>query len=198
MPRRTLLFIAILTAVTIGLITLALATDQKQKIQITPRAPTVTQKVVEKTTNVYFAPESVQLSSNQNIATVDIMANTSGNPITGVQVEISYDPKLITNVRIAMPPDAESLFRGRSNSFLLFNEVKPQEGRANYAIAIQPTGKSVTGVGKVAKLTFSGARPFSVTETLLALTENTVVTEENETESVLKGTVPLTILFSSP
>src|SRR5438876_502062 len=105
MPKKTTLLILILTVVTGALIYLAVQSDKNaQKIQQTIKPPiiktTPAVHVVEKTATVYFSVSSVNATTSVPVS-VDLMVNSGKSSITGVQVELTFDPKVLTNVSIA-------------------------------------------------------------------------------------------------
>lgn len=195
MPRKTLILILILAAVTGILIFLAI-TSQTSKQPITTQAPAPTIKSAEKTAKVLFNPQNIDLSTTAASPTssVDILVDSGGADISGVQVELQYDPKALTNVIITPAVDETSFF-GNSGS-ILFNDVKRDTGRISYAVAISAGQAGKKGVGKIATLTFSKAfgGPVSTQVTFL---DKTLVTVLGANESALKETVPLNITLSS-
>lgn len=194
MPKKTLYLIIVLTLVTGVLIFLAL-TSRALKQPTTTQNVIPTSKPVEKTAKVLFNPQNVDLSTGTSTpaSSVDILVDTGGAEISGVQVELQYDPKALTNVVIQPSVDAASFFS--TGSIVLFNDVKRETGRVSYAIAISQGQTAKRGVGKIAALTFQKAfgAPVSTTVTFL---DKTLVTILGENDSALKETVPLTVILS--
>jgi hypothetical protein len=197
MPKKTTTLILILAAVT-GIL-LFLAISETRKPSETPAVVTPTKKPVVKTAKVFFNPQNLDLSagSASPTSTIDIMVDTGGAAITGVQTELQYDPKAITNVRMTPATDATSLF-GTTASVLFCDVDEPTPGRISCALAISPTQSPKTGIGKVATLSFQKAINAPATTTINFL-DKTLVTILGENESVLKESMPLNItLGQSP
>ncbi len=193
MPKKTTILILILAAVTGILLFLAISETKKPQTPSRPVAPT--KKPVEKTAKVFFSPQNLDLSSGTASPTssVDIMVDTGKAAIAGVQAELAYDPKALSNVRLVPATDQSSFFG--STSVVLFNEASQQTGRISYAIAISPGGNARKGVGKIATLTFQKA--FNApSATQVAFLDKTLVTILGENESVLKESIPLNITLS--
>src|SRR4030067_2808404 len=135
MPKRTLLLIVVLIIVTVGLVWLSVYTVPQEK------APTVTKKPAV----VPFAKTTITLSSSPsavtnelNLYSLDTQISTGDNKITAVQLEISYDPKALTNVDI-LPGDF------LNDPIVLLKNVDEKNGRISYAIAIKMGQAAVSG-----------------------------------------------------
>ena len=195
MPRKTLILILILAGVTGILIFLALK-SQTGRQPVSTQNPAPTLPTVAKTARVLFNPQNVDLTTSAATPTssVDILVDSGGADISGVQLELQYDPKALTSVKITPTIDSTSFFGSSAN--VLFNDVKNDTGRISYAIAISAGQAGKTGVGKIATLTFSKAfgAPVSTQVTFL---DKTLVTILGANESALKETVPLNITLSS-
>lgn len=189
-PGKTLVLIAILITLTVVLLGIAISIGRKSATrQVVTLSPTP--QMVEKTAEIYFSPSSLDLSVGSSSATVDIIANTGKSPVTGVQVDISYNPSLISNVRVLPPDDNLSLFGPASSYTTLFTDTKTP-GKVSFALGINPTDSPKTGKGSVGKISFSvvkGATPTAE----LSFGEGTIVTSKETQESILDSTFPLTI-----
>lgn len=198
MPRKTTIFIAILAVVTAILVILAIQNEQSPlRTTETTTTPTPTADI-PKTTNVTFLPTKIDATSGLPLS-VDIVADTNTDQISGIQLELQYDPKLLTNVKIAKPDT--SLFGAANNYTVLFSEVNPALGRISYAVAIQPTQSPISGVGKVATITFQRATQTDATpsvQTTISFIDKTMVTKLNETQTVLNKTNSLTVQLVTP
>ncbi|HVZ67571.1 MAG TPA: cohesin domain-containing protein [Patescibacteria group bacterium] len=195
MPKKTTILIIILALVTGVLLFLAISEGQKQTSQVNQVVPT--QKPVEKTSKVFFSPQNIDLSTNTATAgpTVDLMVDSGGSNIAGVQAELQYDPKAITNVKVSPASDATGFFG--PSAVVLFNDVDQQTGRISFAIAISPNQKAAKGVGKLATISFSKAFGATTPTTTINFLDKTLVTQLGQTESVLKEAAPLNITLSS-
>lgn len=201
MQKNTLMLIIFLSVVTVFLILIAIRYQPPKTLPVQPQ-PTPT--IIEKTSSVYFLPDNISAVLNKQM-TADIFVDTNAKPITGVQVELAFDPKVVRNVKINPPSSnvtsaSNNFFGGEREYSVLFKEVNQNSGRVSYAIAITPTSAAKTGVGKVAELSFSvvssAASIPNQGSSIISFTEKTMVTSEGITESVLKDTKPLTITLS--
>ena len=199
MPRKTTIFIAILAVVTAVLVILAIQNEQSPLRTTTETTTTPTPTAtIPKTTNITFLPTKIDATSGLPLS-VDIVADTNTDQISGIQLELQYDPKLLTNVKIAKPDN--SLFGAPNSYSVLFSEVNPALGRISYAAAIQPTLSPVSGVGKVATITFQKATQASATpsvQTTISFIDKTMVTKLNEAQTVLNKTNSLTVQLITP
>ncbi|HVZ11889.1 MAG TPA: hypothetical protein VG965_02575 [Patescibacteria group bacterium] len=190
MPKQTTILIVILAVVTGVLIFLAL-TNQNLKFANNNQATTPTPTPVKKTAKVYFNPTTVEGGAAP--VSVDMMVDTGGSPIAGVQAELQYDPNVLSAVKVVPAVDATSFFG--TNSTILFNDVKATTGRVSYVIAI-PAGQSgKSGVGKIGSLVFERAPGATALSTTVTFLDKTLVTMLNVNSSVLNTTTPLTITF---
>lgn len=194
MPRKTTILILILATVTGILLFLAVSEGknlQAPKTSITPK------KQVQKTARVFFSPQNIDLSSASGsaVSTVDILVDTGGSQVAGVQVEAQYDPKSLTSLSLIPAAHSQGFFGSQAN--ILFNEIIPATGRISFAIAVSPDQSPKNGVGRIATLSFQ--RNFNATSsaTTINFLNKTIVTILGENESILKESVPLNVTLSS-
>jgi hypothetical protein len=195
MPRKTTILILILAAVT-GLL-LFLAVTEGRKPQPPKQETAVPVKEpVQKTARVFFSPQNIDLSSGAATpaSTVDLLIDTGGQEIVGVQIEIQYDPQSLSNLRLTPALDQVSFFG--PSAVVLFNEANPATGRISYAVAISPNEQAKTGIGKVAAVSFSKAFNAQGTTSIRFL-DKTIVTILGENESILKESLPLNVTLSA-
>lgn len=198
MPKKTTIFIAILTVITVGLIYLALTTQDQQVTQPESESPQAQEEqVVEKTAVLSFLPETVTLSPQAPTTTLDIVLDSGIHVVSGVQVELLYDPQAISNVEVTS--SNPSLLGTINQDFIvLFSNVDQLQGRVSYAAGITPSSdKVVTGDGSILTLTITKNPSFEGTETPIAFLDKSAVTEEGITESVLNTSTPLIVQFSN-
>ena len=190
MPKKTTILIAILAIITVVLLVLALTTGQNLQnlTQMTP-----SKKPVQKTTSVYFAPAQVELAPT-GPTSADIMVDTQGSDISGVQIEAQYDPKVLSNVQILPTADSTGFFG--SKEIILLNDVIPATGRISYAVAISAGESTKKGVGKIATISFQKAPGTTLSTSSIDLLDKTLVTQLGENTSVLQKTQPLNIIIS--
>ena len=115
-----------------------------------------------------------------NKYSTDITVDTHSNSITAVQIELSYDPKLLSDVVIT-PADFFP------NNVVLINKVDQENGRITFAVAAAQNEDTVKGSGKLATITFSSA-PYQIATTVIRFMPKTSVTGVETTASLLKST----------
>lgn len=195
MPKKTTILI-ILLAITTGVLVFFAITSGSQKelqegITTVPKS-----KVVEKTAKIFFNPQNIDVSASPpgDIYTVDILVDTGGVEITGVQAELQFDQKAIVNVGLSPTVEVNSFFGGTANVPL--NEVNLETGRISYIITVGPDQTSKKGIGKIATLSFQKAFN-SPPATTISFLNKTLVTKLGANESILKETTPLNIILST-
>jgi len=184
MPRKTLILIIFLAIVTVGLLILALIPNLKTPVKTTPKSTAI---IRDAQTNLSFsAPiisSSSALQSNVEIA-------TGRNKVTGVQLELSFDPKVLTNVDIA----PGTFF---TDPVIILKKIDAENGRITYALGIGLGQKAVTGRGTLAVVTFIPV--VGATEsTSINFLPKTEVAAQGQIMSVLKTSSGATINLISP
>lgn len=191
MSKRTLILIAFLTILTAFFIYIAVSQRQGQNsVPVTSVTPT--KKPVPAYTTIALTPQTLSLSSNSGslAVTIDTGAKNKANAVTAVQLELQYDPKMLSNVTIT----AGSFI---PNASPLVSQVDPLTGRITYALAIPPSGNGAVGAGTVATITFTSRIPRGGS-TKVSVLPTTLVTAQGIAESVfLKGS-GATISFGTP
>lgn len=191
MQKRTLILIIVLTALTALLVFLAIRNERQMVDQTTQDPSEVTVQELDKTAELSFSPNTVMLSSSSAVATVDIMIDTKEHSVDGVQLELVYDPTVLTNVRISPPSD--TFFGGPGDSNNLFNDVDATRGRISYWLGINPTLTSKSGSGVVAQISFSLNPSSTASEAAIGVLERSMITESSTHTNVLATPSPLTI-----
>ncbi len=196
MPKKTTLLIVVLAIVTAVLLFLAINQSGKQnnppQVSTTP-----TETPVVKSAKVFFNPTNIDLSAGSSATptSVDIMVDSGGQDIAGVQAELEFSPQALTNVKLVPAADATGFFGTGAN--VLFNDVYPTTGRISFAIAIGPTQSGKKGVGKIATLTFQKGFGATTSATTINFLDKTLVTIPDRGESALKDASPLNITLTS-
>jgi len=198
MNTRTLILIVILGVITIGLVVLAIQSQSQPQPAVTTPSdqPAITEKEVNPTSVLYFEKAvdgtvSTGSSSATTTTPLNIMLNSYQNQIMGAQIEISYDPQVLSNVKITTPATSPNSFFGEASSFIVLdNTVKQNEGRISYVIAMSPSSEAKKGIGTIGTLTFSkkGTLP-----TTISFLEKSNVQELGTVTSVLKEAQSITI-----
>ncbi len=188
MPRKTLALISGLVLVTVILFVVALRAGQQQQQPVKPQNETNTAVKAEPTipahTVLTVGPNPLEVGQGQ-LGTAQISVDTSDNNVTAIQLEMGYDPNLLSNVKIVPGP----LFK---NPAVLIDKNDPVKGRYTYAFGITPSGQPITGKGVIATVTFTPKAGSAGKQTQLGLLPTTLVTARGIADSVMKtssGTV---------
>lgn len=199
MPKKTTILIAVLVLFTAGLIYIAIKTEQQVPPEIVEETlteeellnliPTISPK-----TQISFQPAVLSTIDNpQSEYTVDVTVNTNGQAVSGIQLELSYDPEILSNVTVT--PSENNLFG--TNPAVLINSVDQDLGRISYAIALGGLNDDeVTGNGNIASITFN-ANTALAQNTQISILPKTTVRSLRSTNSLLQNALPLNIIFST-
>lgn len=156
--KQTLILIIFLTLFTAGLLILALNKSSYQpKIAYKLPIPSITVKKSVADTLLLFGDLEVVPSSTAS-GTVQpkfdkyllpILVKTGTNKITAVQLEMAFDPNVLTNIDIKPSNFLEG-------PIILINEINSRSGRISYALGIAPSASESgkQGEGTLATLTF--------------------------------------------
>jgi hypothetical protein len=162
----------------LALITVALLLTALSAKKFSPKQ----QAVVPTPTPAAYVQSNLSLSSPQKnsngVYSSNVEISTGNNQVTGVQIDISYDPTVLTNVDIK----TGSFF---TNPTVLSKKIDAEKGILTYTLFVNPAQKSVSGSGTVAVLSFStlaGAK----TPTKINLLPTSEAVAMGQFESVLK------------
>jgi len=137
MPRKTLILIGLLSLITIILLGIALLGFSNTN------KPGTQQIKALKTTLSVLAPVA-----SSSAYTANVTLTTERKKVTAVQIELIYDPKVLTNVDIK----PGSFF---PNPTILSKKIDAVKGRISYVLGIGLGQSSVNGNGTVAILSFT-------------------------------------------
>lgn len=193
MPKKTLALITGLVLVTIVLFVVALRAGQQQNAPSTPQ-PSQTAQQPEPTTPAFtvleLSPNPLTVAPGQQ-GRAEVTINTDQNDVTAVQLELGYDPNIITNVKVT--PGALI-----TNPAILIDKNDPTAGRYTYAFGITPNGTPIKGTGVVATVTFTTRANANGQETQLGLLPTTLVTARGVANSVLKSGTGTVVTVGTP
>lgn len=187
MSRKTLALIITLLVLTIILVVVAIYTQGKQASNTDGQA--AQEQASLSTPTPEFAQTTLLLSPNPvypnntgstSATTVNVEIDTGTNEVSAVQLEIQYDPSVLTNMRVT-PGD----FFPTPN-VLPIGGVDQRNGRITYAIGPANIRQSQKGTGTVAVLHFTPRTVAGVTESEITLLESSLVTQLGQAKSVLK------------
>ena len=180
MPKKTLALISGLVVVTIVLFIIALRAGQQTSAPSVPPTPQVQPTAMTPAhTILNIGPNPITVAPG-TVGHVAITMNTSDNNVTAVQLELGYDPNVISNVKVVPGP----LF---ANPVVLINKNNPTTGRYTYAFGITPGATPVTGNGIVATVTFTPLPGTLGKQMQLGLLPTSLVTARGVAQSVLKS-----------
>ncbi|MBA3723447.1 MAG: hypothetical protein H0W89_00945 [Candidatus Levybacteria bacterium] len=182
MPRKTLALITGLVVVTVILFVVALRAGQQQNAPSTPQPTGVAQQpepTIPAFTVLALSPNPVTVAPGQQ-GTAQVTIDTSENDVTAVQLELGYDPNVLTNVKV-LPGTLIA------NPAVLIDKNDPAAGRYTYAFGITPNGTPVKGTGVVATVTFTVKAGTAGQQSQLGLLPTTLVTARGVAESVMKS-----------
>jgi hypothetical protein len=120
--------------------------------------------------------EEIRNSTASGTYEVDVNIDTSKNEVITTQLELSYNPKEITNIDIR----PGSFFK---NPTVAFKRIDASNGRVTYALANKSNEKPVKGKGVIAVITF---RKIVSGETYINFLPQTQVGAPGISESVLR------------
>lgn len=192
MPKKTTILIVILAIVTGILIFLAVRSDQGQNLLSNDQATTPTQ--VQPYASMSFENPTLDASTGPATQSVNILIDTAGKPIAGAQIELSYNPSVLTDVVVKTPQ--VSFFGANPN--ILINSVDSAQGRISYAVGMSATETEKSGKGTLATITFTVNRLAGATTTSLTFLPKSAVTTLSSQGSILNATAPLEIKLISP
>jgi len=190
MPKKTLALISGLVVVTVVLFIIALHAGQQTSAPSVPQTPQVQPTaMIPAHTTLDVGPNPIMVAPGE-VGHVDITMNTSDNNVTAVQLELGYDPHLVSNVKVT----TDAFF---ANPVILINKNNPVTGRYTYAFGITPGGSPVTGTGVVATVTFTPLPGTLGKQMQLGLLPSSLVTARGVAQSVLKSASGTVITIGS-
>lgn len=196
MPRKTTILIIVLAIITGILIFLAVRSDNSLS-----QNNTIQQKATPEPTSVVpfatlgFETALIDASNKSTNQKVKIIIDTQNKPVAGAQIELSYDPLLISNVKFDKP---ETPFFGKDANILI-NSVDPTLGRASYAVGINSSSEQKVGLGTVVDLSFTANTSSLEQNTMIKFIDKSAISTLNSLgSSVLKSTTPLQVVLKKP
>lgn len=200
MPKKTTILIVVLLLFTAGLVYIAVQTEKQVPPEIIEETLTEDElqdliPTINPQTQISFNPSVLNTTEDpSNEYNADVNVNTNGQAISGIQLELSYDPAILTNVEVT--PSQNNLFG--QNPAVLINSVDQDLGRISFAIALGGLSEEeVSGAGNIANISFSANSNLSA-NTQISILPKTTVRSLRSTNSLLQSSLPLNIVFSTP
>lgn len=197
MPKKTTILIIILAIITSILIFVAIRTENST----TTEKKDITQKTITEApsmapyASLSFSPATLNASQGASTPTVDIMLDTKGQMVSGAQVELLYDPEVITNV--SLTPLVDGQLFGK-NPFVLINTIDKEQGRITYAVAMDVNDTEKIGNAPIGRLTLTINRFTKKTTSSITFLPKSTVTTLKSLSTVLANTTPFEIILATP
>ncbi len=186
MSKKTITLIVVLAIVAILLVVAAVSPKGGINLNQVMTNGTPTPSPVVPRSVLSFSPNPLVTTVGKN--TLDIVIDGNGDNVSGVDMEITYDPKMFTLIDIA-PTDYFE------NVFVLYKKIDPLKGKMILSFAIPPGGTGKKGSGAVARISFTTTRTMG--ETMFTILPSTVVTAQGVKTSVLKESTNAKVVFSA-
>lgn len=134
-------------------------------------------------------PVDISSSEAKMVYSLPIDIAAVKNKVTTVQLEMSYDPDVLTEVVITPGNFFE-------DPVLFLNQIDDENGRISYAIGVESEASGKDGEGLVATLSFQARTPVPK-QTNIFFLPKTLVMAEGINQSVLKSTNSATITIDN-
>lgn len=186
MSKKTLFLIFALFTITSVLLLVALY-EPYSKPPPTKIAVIIPEPIAQ--TTLLFGEPSIATSSSVSVINYSIPINiaTGKNKVTAVQLELQYDPKILTNVAVI----PGSFFKDPQ---ILINKIDVKTGRISFAFGVGLKDTGSMGKDTVATISFSVRTAFDTAkvgiaqQTAIFFLPKTFVIADGITDSVLKQT----------
>lgn len=177
MSKRTLFLIFALFIITSVLLAVTLYKPVPKPI---PRVTAPKEPVAQTSLMFGALSSSTSLPSSNLTYSIPINIETQKNKVTAIQLELQYDPLVLTNVSVVPGPFFQ-------NSNILLSQINAKTGRISYAFGVGLTDTGKMGKGTAAVITFE-TKSATTQKTAILFLPKTKVTAENIPQSVLKTT----------
>lgn len=174
-PLKTVVLIIILALIAVSLVYVAFLSKNATLKQIVQK----TQEVKNPAQTILSIDKNAKDEETGEYYSI-VFVDTGKNNINGVQLELYYDPTLLTNVTVTpldFFPQAVELLK----------KIDQTNGRISYALTVSPGENAINGKGNLVKISYTpiGASQISSVINFLPKTE---VSGESTAASLLKET----------
>lgn len=152
---------------------------------ITPLGRNKTEDIKNPHASLYFTNSNLESASGSAIISSEIILDTN-TPISIVQIELSFDPRMISNVSIN--PAENNFFGDESTYSISLSEVRQEIGRVSFAIEQNPNVSEREGTYPIAVVQFQTLQNSGDYFTFL---EKSSVLKRGKRESILTNTSAL-------
>lgn len=191
--KRTVLLVIILLIIASLLLFYAISINPTKKQTSIPNPSKIIPTIPTKSpaeTSLIITPELKTVKENE-VFNLNIQIDTGTNQITGVQLEIAYDPDILTDVKI----DKGTFF---PNPNILLNNIDNETGRISYALVIPPATSPLSGTGTVAIISaMKSSKSNILSESAVSILPKSLVSQIGTEGSVLNTTRNALLVFSS-
>lgn len=187
MSKRTLGLILVLIIVSAALVFFALNSQKSQAPKQVVKIPSPTPTPIAQTL-ITLLPNPLIISSSS--ATIDVHVDSKENNLIVVQLELGFDPKMISVTDIT----PSTFFK---TPLVLYKKIDAQKGNVMYAIAVPPGVPPVKGKGTVATINFTSYMTIGQ-QTQITPLPKSLAAAEGVKPSVLKQISGTTIVFPKP
>ena len=175
-PLKTVLLIVLLALVA-GILVYVAVSPKKSNPGITTNSTKEAKNPADTILSINPSVKDEALSTYSS----DVLVDTGSNTINGVQLELYYDPSIITNVTI----NSGNFF---SPSVELLKKIDQSNGRISYALSVLPGQKGESGKGTFATINYTVIPSLTSDRTSFNFLPKTEVSGENTSGSLLKST----------
>ena len=186
MSKRTLGLILILVIVSGVLVSFALNPQKPQAPKEEIKIPSPTPTPMAQTL-ISLSPNPLTMATRS--ATLSVNIDSKENNLIAVQLELSFDPKMISIADIT----PSTFF---TTPLVLFKKIDAENGRITYAIAVPPGVSPKKGKGTVATISLTNNMTVGQKTQITALPKS-VASAIGINPSVLKQITGTTIMLSS-
>ncbi len=138
---------------------------------------------------LYFQPDALSSTCDNASLSAQIYLDSGKTPISTAQIELRYDPAVLYNVSIA--PAEQNFFKEVSEYEIALNEIRQEYGRISFVVNTLQTQQA--GNAKIAEVTFNTYPQASSSSSQITFLNKSTVLSSLSKESLLNGTIPLTI-----
>ncbi len=154
--------------------------------------PTSIKEHAAASTNLSIAPSSQNINSGQDV-TFSVLMDTGSNSITGVDLELNFDPNIIQISSLKKGTGVPDLNNTISNNF------DNNAGKIFYTIFTLDKTKAVQGSGiEVLQVKAKATNTAAAGSYTVTFDPTTAVSATGESENALVGTVRGTLIVSAP
>ena len=127
---------------------------------------------------------------------IDVIVNSPTEKVSGAEIELTYDPAVITKVALTPANDSKSFFGEKVLVTALVNDTA--NGKITFSVQVPSTDLARTGRGKIATLAFTPVKKAGVKDVKIQYTKDkSALIKQTATsrEFLPTGRIDLDVLF---